>query len=122
MCANNTLILVNDVAYCTVPLHLKLTMECCIALRGISISLSNIIYRSALTGWSDCLPPCCRYACDFSTPACRPADPQERMNSLERLRREVDGQRRKAEKKFSRAEAKLRKSYLGAGYGSSSSR
>jgi hypothetical protein len=46
---------------------------------------------------------------------------QERMRSLDKLRKEVDGQRRKAEKKFSRSEAKLRKAYLGAGYGSSSS-
>uniref|UniRef100_A0A383VT62 BAR domain-containing protein n=1 Tax=Tetradesmus obliquus TaxID=3088 RepID=A0A383VT62_TETOB len=46
---------------------------------------------------------------------------KERMRSLDRLRKEVDGQRRKAEKKFSRSEAKLRKAYLGAGYGTSSS-
>ncbi|WIA23090.1 hypothetical protein OEZ85_001433 [Tetradesmus obliquus] len=46
---------------------------------------------------------------------------KERMRSLDRLRKEVDGQRRKADKKFSRSEAKLRKAYMGAGYGSTSS-
>lgn len=43
------------------------------------------------------------------------------MKSLDKLRREVDGQRKKFEKKFRRSEQRLRKAYLGAGYGSSSS-
>lgn len=46
---------------------------------------------------------------------------QERMRSLDKLRREVDGQRQKYEKKFRRSEQRLRRAYLGAGFGSSSS-
>jgi hypothetical protein len=46
---------------------------------------------------------------------------RERMKSLDKLRREVDGQRKKYEKKFRRSEQRLRRAYLGAGFGSSSS-
>ncbi|KAF8056124.1 zntD [Scenedesmus sp. PABB004] len=60
-------------------------------------------------------PPC-------SAPAPAPPAPghQERMKSLERLRREVDGARRKHERTLGKAEARLRRAY-GAGGGSSSS-
>lgn len=43
------------------------------------------------------------------------------MKSLDKLRREVDGQRKKYEKKFRRSEQRLRRAYLGAGFGGSSS-
>eukprot|EP00879_Flechtneria_rotunda_P000161 GHRR01000231.1.p1 GENE.GHRR01000231.1~~GHRR01000231.1.p1 ORF type:complete len:691 (+),score=298.64 GHRR01000231.1:288-2360(+) len=46
---------------------------------------------------------------------------KERTKSLEKLRKEVDTQRRKAEKKFRRTEHKLTRAYLGAGYGESTS-